>query len=146
MNLRCPGALTRKGIGTGGGQERWDLVGFESVCVFLFFVCCAEQGQGSSSLVLCPNQEAEEMMSAVYSRGKFILSACGLVARIYCREIWAEERLRRLASGRGREVGGAIDRWEHKPQRCSALRFAVHLELLGGWGLIQREMFFYCCR
>lgn len=65
VNLRCPGALTRNGIGTGGGWEKWDLVAFECVCVFLFFVCCAEQGQGSSSLVLCPNQEAEEMMSAV---------------------------------------------------------------------------------
>lgn len=50
MNLQCPGALGREGLGTDGSWEKWDLVALECVRVFLFFVCCAEQGQGSSSL------------------------------------------------------------------------------------------------
>lgn len=64
MNLQCPVALSREGLGTGGS---WDLVAFKCVRVVFFFVCCAEQNQGSFCLGrwFCPNQKAEEIMSAV---------------------------------------------------------------------------------
>lgn len=50
MNLQCPGALSREELGTVGSWEKWDLVACKCVYVFLFFVCCAEQDQGSFCL------------------------------------------------------------------------------------------------
>lgn len=38
MNLQCPVALSREGLGTGGSWDMWDLVAFKCVRV-VFFLC-----------------------------------------------------------------------------------------------------------
>lgn len=50
MNLQCPVALSREGLSTGGSWDMWDLVAFKCVREVFFFVCCAEQDQGSFCL------------------------------------------------------------------------------------------------
>lgn len=48
MNLWCPGGLSSEELDTDSSWKKGDLV--TSMCVFLFFDCSAEQGEGSSSL------------------------------------------------------------------------------------------------
>lgn len=141
MKLWCPGGQDSEELDTDSSWEKGDLV--TSVCVCSCPLTAVQSKvKGAPPWVGgCPSQEAEKVRSALQSPEKLVLSACGLAVRFYCRD-----RNTRASPEMHSKVrlGVAIDLLENKPQTCPPLRFSVHLEPLGGWGVIQREMFSYC--
>lgn len=141
MNLWCPGALSGEGLDTDGSWEKGDLVALVCVCSCSLTAVWSKVKGALPWVGGCPSQEAEEVRSVLQSQEKLVLSACGPVMRFYCGDVNTRACPELHSKAR---IGVAIDLLENKPKTCPPLRFSVHLELLGGWGVIQREMFSYC--
>lgn len=140
MNLWCSCALSREGLDTDGSWEKGDLVALVCLCSCSLTAVQSKIKGAPLWVGGCPNQEAE-VRSAQQSQEKLVLSACSPVVRFYRRDMNGRAPPEMYIKAR---LGVAIDLLENKPQTCPPLRFSVHLELLGGWGVIQREMF-SCC-
>lgn len=141
MNLWCPGALSSERLDTDGSWEKGDLVAL--VCVRSCSLTAVwNKVKGTLPWVGgCPNQEAEKVRSALQSQEKLVLSACGPVVKFYYRDMNTTACPEMHSKAR---LGVAVGLLENKPQTCPPMRLSVHLELLGGCGVIQREMFSYC--